>query len=103
MIGGAQKSFSLWCMGGIARHAYRTRQVEATPDTEAMNCYCSSHFLRQCQGFVCLQLRQDCHEFLTAPASHRIHVRQLRPDKTGKLTQHRVASRMPVAIIERFE
>src|SRR2546422_701039 len=55
------------------------------------------------QGFPCTALWQDRHEFLAAPASHRIYASQLCPDQARKLTQHGIASCMPIAIIERFE
>ena len=77
--------------------------MEATANIEGMGGHRSSHFLRQGQGFVSLQLWQDRHEFLAAPASHCIDAPQLCPDQACKLTQHNIASRMPVAIIKRFE
>ena len=77
--------------------------MEATANIEGMGGHRSSHFLRQGQGFVSLQLWQDRHEFLAAPASHRIDAPQVCPDQARTLTQHGVASCMTVAIIERFE
>src|SRR5215472_18833941 len=44
MIGGGDESFSLLGMRGTARHAHRTRQMEASADTEGMGCHRSSHF-----------------------------------------------------------
>src|SRR5437016_9856074 len=103
MVGGAEEAFTLLGMPRTARYAHRTRQMEAAADTEGMGGHCSSHILRQDQGFVCLQLRQDRHKFLAAPASHRVYAPHPCPDQAGKLTQHGIASFMPIAIIERFE
>jgi hypothetical protein len=77
--------------------------METSADLEGMGGYRSPHLLRQGQGFVCLQLWQDRHEFFAAPASHRIYAPQLCPDQARTLTQHGIASCMPIAIIERFE
>src|SRR5206468_6342208 len=56
MVGGAEEAFTLLGMPRTARYAHRTRQMEAAADTEGMGGHCSSHILRQDQGFVCLQL-----------------------------------------------
>ena len=90
-------------MRGIVRHPNGTGQIEASSHTEDAGGHGGTHFLREVQGFVGSPLRQDRHEFLSSPSSHRIHATQLLLHQASKLAQGRIASRMTIAIIERFE